>query len=695
MSVDTPIRPVRGRHARVATPPPQAAYKPAFDGLRTIAVYLVLAFHAGWGLFGNGYIGVDIFFVLSGFLITGLLLREYRTTGQIRLMRFYARRIRRLLPASLVVLTLGLGATLLVTGPLYRDLVVKDAQAAMLWVANWHLINTGNDYFSPEHTSPFVHFWSLAVEEQFYLVFPGLILGVFAYAGRKRLRREGLLILATGALIALSIGLAFMIGANDQIRSYYGTETRVYQLLAGALLALLVTTEPRGYSKLFWIRAQWIAVAMIAFLAIGPADLALATRGVLVAAATVLLILALDILPTGPFAQLLSRPAMTSLGRISYGTYLWHMPVLYILIATIDPAPIPLTFATALIATGLAWLSARFIETPIRKSAYLEARPGLVVVVGIGMSLVLALSVLPRIAGGDSTPPLRTSHGSDLASIDWVSVREDKGTAPVCNGDNVQQCVLVDNGDDAMSINVIGDSHARTMIPALTELAKEQRWTLSATVIGGCPWQWGVVYPPEITDNYAKCPAIQDDWYQTVLPALSPDVTLMVSAAFTDPVAKFNIQAARQEDASRTQEDLVSVSSRRAVDAVRATGSQVVLMEPLPIARKNFNPLECLSEGGTVQDCSFTSEPKDEWVLKAQDELVNDYDDVWQIGFNDLVCPDLPVCEPFFDGTVVRRDNNHVTGTFWVQHKAQILEALKGTSPDSAVAKAANRGSNV
>jgi peptidoglycan/LPS O-acetylase OafA/YrhL len=671
--------------------PTRSKYRPALDGLRTVAVYLVLAFHAGWGLFANGFIGVDVFFVLSGFLITGLLVREYRGTGRIQLARFYARRIRRLFPASAVVLTAGLVATLIVTGPLYQDVVVDDARASMLWVANWHFINVGNDYFSPEHTSPFIHFWSLAVEEQFYLVWPPLI-GVLAFALRKRPRREGLLILVCGFLLLISLTLAFLVAAGDPLRAYYGTETRAYQLLAGALLALLINADSRHYRRRFWVWAQWTALVLIVFLAVGPSSIDLTMRGALVAAATVLIISALEFLPSGPLAMLLSRRPIVYLGQISYGTYLWHMPVLYILIETLDPGPIVLTFATAFIATSLAAVSAKYVEVPIRASRFLDERPRAVIVVGIGMSIVIAFTLLPRLAevgnvnkldatpiAADEVQPTRT-----LAEVDWIAVRMDSGDAPVCGERSASDCTVVDNGPDAIRVNVAGDSHAITMIPALAEIARDEGWTLTATVMGGCPWQWGVLYPLKVERLAEECRDFQNDWYGRLIPEIKPDVTIMMSLAFSDPTAETMPRAAEENQKGWSKAALISNSSKRAVEAVRKTGSQVILIDPVPIAKKSFNPLECLSEGGTVSACAFTSQPREQLVLEAQHELAGSFDNVFQVNLNRTVCPKLPLCEPFIDGYVVRRDRSHVTATFWIARKGQILDALNDVSSDLA-----------
>ena len=164
--------------------------RPALDGLRTVAVYLVVLFHAGASWFDGGFVGVDLFFVLSGFLVTTILLEELSSTGRLSLLRFYDRRVRRLLPAAVLLIVVVSAVSLLVLSSVQRDLFIADARAALLYFANWHFLNESRDYFGAEtfDASPFLHFWSLSIEEQYYFVFPLLLWGawrlrrVFKYA---------------------------------------------------------------------------------------------------------------------------------------------------------------------------------------------------------------------------------------------------------------------------------------------------------------------------------------------------------------------------------------------------------------------------------------------------------------------------------------------------------------------------------
>ena len=215
-------------------------YRAHLDGLRAVAVYLVVAFHAGMGRLVGGFIGVDVFFVLSGYLVTTVLLRDlHGEGGRIRFGRFYARRARRLLPAAAVALVV----TAVVFSSLGTTSELLDARsairAAALYVANWHFIHQASDYFAADiDASPVVHFWSLSVEEQFYLLWPLLLGGLFAAARRFGRRRDAVVRGVVVVLGLVSVGAALHLAGSNLNRAYYGTDTRAYQLLAGAALAL-------------------------------------------------------------------------------------------------------------------------------------------------------------------------------------------------------------------------------------------------------------------------------------------------------------------------------------------------------------------------------------------------------------------------------------------------------------------------
>ena len=219
------------------------SYRPALDGVRCLAVYVVVLFHTGVGAFAGGFVGVDLFFVLSGFLVSTILFEELADTGRLDLAHFYDRRVRRRLPAALlVVLATGLLAVVMLS-TVRRAPLVGDAQSALLYVSNWRFLSQSNDYFAATEVgaSPFLHFWSLSIEEQFYFFFPLLLIGL----ARAERRRPGITLRVLGGLFAASLAAQLFWAFVDANHAYYATEARLYQLLAGSLLALAFRSSRR------------------------------------------------------------------------------------------------------------------------------------------------------------------------------------------------------------------------------------------------------------------------------------------------------------------------------------------------------------------------------------------------------------------------------------------------------------------
>ncbi|TDD63977.1 acyltransferase, partial [Jiangella aurantiaca] len=216
-------------------------FRPDVEGLRAVAVLLVLAYHAGLPLVSGGFVGVDVFFVISGFLITGLILREVESTGRLRLGRFYARRIRRLLPATAVVLAATAALTIVLLPPLRWPAIAGDIAVSATYVVNWRLASESVDYLTAEDApSPVQHFWSLAVEEQFYLLWPVLIIALVWWHRRRRgapsLRRT---LLAGLAVVAVpSLAWSVHLTAASPGAAYFVSTTRAWELAAGAALAI-------------------------------------------------------------------------------------------------------------------------------------------------------------------------------------------------------------------------------------------------------------------------------------------------------------------------------------------------------------------------------------------------------------------------------------------------------------------------
>ncbi|KQR44032.1 hypothetical protein ASF82_10830 [Frigoribacterium sp. Leaf164] len=353
------------------------------QGLRALAVVAVVVAHATDRPSG-GFTGVDVFFVVSGFLITELLVRERARTGTISLSMFYRRRARRILPAALVVLAATVAATFALYGSGRGGVVLRDAAASLGFVANWRFAATGTDYFTADGpVSPLQHFWSLAVEEQFYVVWPLLVIGAVALATRRRRGELGLRArLYAGAAIAVVGGASFAVAlvqsASSPTVAYFSTATRAWELALGAGLALAAPAVGRhlpGWSRpaLGW---AGVAVIVVGFATVSESA-GFPAPGALVPTLGTLLVLAAGIDHPQRSLVVLTNPVSRAVGDASYSIYLWHFPVVvlfapYLRFLLGDAAPEALVTTLVLLVTAvLSAVSHRLVEQPVLRSSWL------------------------------------------------------------------------------------------------------------------------------------------------------------------------------------------------------------------------------------------------------------------------------------------------------------------------------------
>ena len=342
----------------------------ALDGLRGLALGGVLAYHCGFGWARGGFLGVSLFFTLSGFLITSLLLTEHAATGRIALGAFWARRARRLLPAAMVALAgiVAFGATV-ATGSQLRALR-GDVLGALGYVANWRFVTAGTSYGDLwSAPSPVQHFWSLAIEEQLYIVLP-LVVSAALAIGRGRRRVVAVVL---GIALALSVVATFSV--RDQLRAYYGTDVRGAELLAGALLAVVLSARPSfGRATATKLGPVALMLVLLAWSTTTQSDATLYDGGLLLHAALAVMVI-LAACTDGPLTAVLSLRPLRWLGRISYGAYLYHWPIfLWLTEARTGTSGVALAALRVGVSLGLASLSARFLEEPIRAARRLPTR---------------------------------------------------------------------------------------------------------------------------------------------------------------------------------------------------------------------------------------------------------------------------------------------------------------------------------
>ncbi|MFW5416907.1 acyltransferase [Nocardiopsis sp. CNT-189] len=387
--------------AATARPPARSSRLPALDGLRGVAVIGVLLFHTG--NLDGGFLGVDLFFALSGYLITGLLLKEVKTAGRVSLVSFWGRRLRRLLPALVVVLVCVTLAVRAVGPPQLVRTTLADGPWVQLNLLNWHLLAESAGYwnrFGSERV--FEHLWSIAVEEQFYLVWP-LLVALVALGGKRVGDRVALL--AAVVSLASLVWMAVLVDPADPTRVYTGTDTRAFSLLLGALVATArvhdllertVERAPRAVSGA--AAAAAAAVGALWLLADGTTSLWLYRGGLFAhALACALLIGLCTQAPRGPVPRILSWAPLRWTGTISYSLYLWHWPVIVLL----SPEATGLSgwWWTALVcavSTCLAVLSTHLVENPVRfRASWASGGRGALAFAAVMAALALVWVAVP------------------------------------------------------------------------------------------------------------------------------------------------------------------------------------------------------------------------------------------------------------------------------------------------------------
>ena len=422
-----------------ATQGEPSGYWPALDGLRAVSVAAVIAFHLGH--LRGGFLGVDVFFAISGFLITGLLLAEVERTGTVALRAFWVRRFRRLVPALLVVLVATV-STARVWLPAWRATGLRsDALAALAYVANWRFSLSGQSYFEQGlGPSPLRHTWSLAIEEQFYLVWPLLVLAaVVAVRGRGpgSVRRAVAVVAGTGTLLS-AIWMAQAAGtASDLSRVYYGTDTRAFALCAGAWLATGLAPwlangatdadRRRRSIRLSTLAAPALAVLAVLVVLLPEDDVASYRYGFQAAAVLAVIVVAALVTGEGPVAALLGAGPLQWLGRRSYGIYLWSWPIQVLVTERYRPEPAVLALVVVVGSLLAASLSFALVEEPVRRGGWVRARdqgrrarpnvPRPVTTYGFGLMSVGAVVLLVSVSAAGVPNPPRSSQVSNADAL--------------------------------------------------------------------------------------------------------------------------------------------------------------------------------------------------------------------------------------------------------------------------------------
>ncbi len=467
-------RPLRKQDMSRATQHTSLPYRPAIDGLRALAVVSVIAYHVYPRSAPGGWFGVDIFFVISGFLITSLLLAQYRgNRGRIDLVDFWLARARRLLPALFVVLAAVIVAAVFLTLPGRRASVAGDALATLFYVANWRFVLGDEAYFGQVASpSPLRHAWSLAVEEQFYIVYPLLLVALLALV-----RRRTTLVWTLAGLAAVSAVLmaALHQPGLDPSRVYYGTDTRAHQLLVGAAVAAFISGGPGSIPRDvvrtldLWCRRLALPALLVVVSTFWWADRgqSLILEGVAVPLSV--LVCVVLVAATSPAESLVQRTLalepLRRIGMISYGLYLWHWPIVVFLNDQIVPWPTAARAALQVALTvALAALSYRFVERPVRREgvqALVPRLPRASAVVCWASAPLLVMGALALPAAADRVAP------TAIGASGKVEVGEDSYRP----GSRMTRVTLVGNSiPESLATTFRASAHPDLRVDTLTDV---------------------------------------------------------------------------------------------------------------------------------------------------------------------------------------------------------------------------------
>ncbi len=624
-------------------------YSAALDGVRAFAVAAVVLFHAGVPGINGGFLGVDAFFVLSGFLITSLLLAEHVKYGKIKLSAFWARRARRLLPALLLMLIAVAiaGHYLLISDDL--SLLRVDGLAALAYVANWRMIFRGTGYFAATATpSPLQHTWSLGIEEQFYLLWPLIIAGLLAWLAARRTRKVLLVFCVVGTIVSELLADYFYNPDNID-RSYFGTDTRAQALLIGAFLAIILSPRPDVPAPRHRDGSHHRVLGFFALVGVGVtvwlwhfADGTthwLYEGGLTVAAIAVALVISHAVQsPKSPTAWLLALPPLVWLGRISYGVYLWHWPLFEFVNADQTGLQgVPLLAVrlggTLLIATASYYL----VESPIRHGALTRLLPrhapvgATIVAVGataVTMVLITAPPPTPALAA-----PVIVTNVTPRPSTPGTTVPMDRpGRKP----------------GKLPRITFFGDSVSWVIG---TYLPKHPGLDVTVRAIEGC----GIATLPDILElgsphtNYPGCTTWYNRWQKGV-DTDDPDVSVIELNRWELMDRKLN--GVYQHVGEPQYDAYLLTQLDRAVTIAGSHGAAVVLVTAAYTHRAE-------KPDGSLYDEDMPDRV-DAWNKLLYQEQAKHPQQVTVLNMTPLVCPDGKFTWDV-DGIRIRSDGLHYT----------------------------------
>lgn len=659
-------------------PPSRPEFRPDLEGIRGVAIILVVLFHVGASTFAGGFVGVDVFFVLSGFFITGLLVRESEETGSVNLSEFYAKRALRLLPMILTVLFTTLAVAMWQYAPIDRTSVAENARAVAMYSGNMAFANGAVDYFSSGE-NPLLHTWSLAVEQQFYFFWPlvFVFIGIVAdrsaadtpSALRQSIRKPLLLAMAVLGLISFCASL--LLTRSAQPWAFFSMPTRVWEFALGGMIALSLRNIEGAYAtatsftdspaNVHPLHRFGTLLQVAAFVAIAGAvfiyDSATPYPGfaaLVPAAAAVLLILGGHGSRTGRVSRALGIPPLQWLGRMSYGWYLWHWPLVGLGGVLNPQIGVWGKLAWCVVALVLAWLTYTHVEQRARLGslgAIPSQRLSLFACGATVVALIVAQAAVVMSRRAANTPEQKMFAAARGDRIDHG-----------CWGTTVEQAKNpCEFGDRTSSTTVVlfGDSHAEHWFGALDRVGRERGWKIVLLVKGGCPVpEMPGLQHRKLKRYYFECTRFREAMMQRIL-ALKPAVAVLSSFDHYLPTPN-------DDTRWKVTPEMWESGLRNTYSRLSAAGIPVVAVRGTP--RTGFGVPSCLSRKTAellfAQSCEYSlADGLIPRAVAAQNTASRGLN-VRFVDMNDIVCNSTPCKTRTDDGAVIFTDDNHLTVAF-------------------------------
>jgi len=622
-----------------------------------LAVGLVIASHAELPFLRGGFVGVDVFFVLSGYLITNLLMQEISSSGTVNFARFYARRARRLLPAAITMVLVVCGAEAILMSPVAQFNTLKAALATVLYCSNFYFAHLQMQYFSQHSAAnPLLHTWSLAVEEQFYLVWPVLLLLLARTVKSVRGRSTAL-----AAISLASFVLCLWLTATNSILAFFETPARVWEFGAGGLLVFMPERWLGGRRRLWsWLGAIGI-IALMASAELIHASMFPGYVAAIPVVATLLLLLAGAGAPESPAPRLLrTRPAQV-MGRLSYSLYLWHWPVLAIGQQLIPNNSVPIRLGWMAVAGIMAAVTYGAIESPVRLQPFLIARSGLT----LGLAVLGAILCVGAIGAWRAILHRSEQFRKYDRVVQDIPGVYRKGCDPDRADPHPAMCFFGEISQPQSTVVLFGDSHAAQWFPALQEIADVQHWRLATIIKPGCT-------PLSIREDVTpQMERVCEEWRRAAIgdiQELRPELVILTSAS-RHPGADGNMM----ED-TRVWEQ----GARDTFAALARQGAKVRFIRDTPYA--DYDVLGCLAQaewdGHTKCPAPVSAAALSPGIYAAEARAAQDFGYVKVLDLSDQMCgPDRCYLEA--GGQVIYRDGDHLTASYSRSLAAVLFQRLK------------------